>query len=133
MAREAGLDMELSDIDIESVLPKDFDASGSVADFMANLPKLDAAFRDRITRELAQGKVLRYVGTIVEGRCNVRVMQVDAQHPLYDIKDGENALAIHSHYYQPIPYVIRGYGAGAAVTAAGVFADVLRTMLWKQE
>ena len=57
---------------------------------------------------------------------------VDADNPLHAVKDGENALAIFSDYYQPIPFVIRGYGAGAAVTAAGVFADVIRTMPWKQ-
>ena len=62
----------------------------------------------------------------------VSIEAVNESHPLYMVKEGENALAIHSHYYQPIPYVIRGYGAGAAVTAAGVFADVMRTMPWKQ-
>ena len=53
--------------------------------------------------------------------------------PLSKVKDGENALAFYSRYYQPIPLVLRGYGAGAAVTAAGVFADVLRTLNWTQE
>ena len=56
-----------------------------------------------------------------------------ASEPLYSIRDGENALAFYSAYYQPIPFVLRGYGAGAAVTAAGVFADILRTLPWKQE
>ncbi len=69
---------------------------------------------------------------IKDNQCSVKILAVDAQHPLAPIKDGENALAIHSQYYQPIPFVIRGYGAGAAVTAAGVFADVLRTMPWSQ-
>ena len=133
MAREAGLQMEMSDIEVDSVLPDDFDASGSVDEFMSNLTQLDDLYQSRIANEQSQGKVLRYAGSIVEGRCKVSIIAVDAQHPLYSIKDGENALAIHSHYYQPIPYVIRGYGAGAAVTAAGVFADVLRTMPWKQE
>jgi len=77
-------------------------------------------------------KVLRYVGLIENGKCKVSLLAVDVSHPLYVIKEGENALAIYSDYYQPIPFVTRGYGAGAAVTAAGVFADVLRTMPWKQ-
>lgn len=51
---------------------------------------------------------------------------------LHNVKDGENALSIYSHFYQPIPFVIRGYGAGAEVTAAGVFADCLRTLSWQQ-
>lgn len=132
MAREGGLQMELSDIEVESVLPEDFDASGSVDEFMAKLPQLDELYQQRISKNLQEGKALRYVGSIKEGKCKVSIIAVDSQHPLYTIKNGENALAIHSHYYQPIPYVIRGYGAGAAVTAAGVFADVLRTMPWKQ-
>lgn len=133
MAREANLCLELDDIEIESVLPADFDASGSVDEFMQNLPKLDASFKQKIDTSRESGKVLRYVGSIADGKCKVSMQAVDETHPLYVIKDGENALAIHSHYYQPIPFVIRGYGAGAAVTAAGVFADVLRTMPWKQD
>lgn len=131
MAREAGLNMELSDIEIESVLPSSFDASGSVDEFMTRLTELDADIESRLSQLRAEGKVLRYVGSIKDGKCRVAIAEVDESHPLFGIKEGENALAIHSHYYQPLPFVIRGYGAGAAVTAAGVFADVLRTMPWK--
>ena len=60
-------------------------------------------------------------------------LRTEANHPLAKVKDGENALAIHTRYYQPIPFVLRGYGAGAAVTAAGVFGDVMRTLGWQQE
>lgn len=133
MAREADLQLELSDIEIESVLPADFDAEGDIETFMQNLPKLDEYYAKKVADAKAEGKVLRYVGSIEQGNCKVAIKAVDQDHPLFKIKDGENALAIHSHYYQPIPYVIRGYGAGAAVTAAGVFADVLRTMPWKQD
>ncbi|MCF2947650.1 bifunctional aspartate kinase/homoserine dehydrogenase I [Paraglaciecola aquimarina] len=132
MAREAGLTLELDDIQIESVLPGSFDASGSIDEFMAKLPELDSLVAQRIEAAKQEGKVLRYVGSINQGKCVVNIQAVNDKHPLYPVKDGENALAIHSHYYQPIPYVIRGYGAGAAVTAAGVFADVMRTMPWKQ-
>jgi bifunctional aspartokinase / homoserine dehydrogenase 1 len=131
MARESGLKLELKDIEIESILPDDFDDSGTVDEFLARLPQLDQLYTQQLERN--PGKVLRYVGSIEEGHCKVGIQAVDNSHPLYVVKDGENALAIHSHYYQPIPFVIRGYGAGAAVTAAGVFADVLRTMPWKQE
>ncbi|AWL12888.1 Aspartate kinase [Saliniradius amylolyticus] len=133
MARESGLELEIDDIEIESVIPEDFDAEGDVDTFMQKLPGLDKAFGERQKSAAGEGKVLRHVGTIENGKCKVGIQAVDSSHPLYAIKDGENALAIHSHYYQPIPFVIRGYGAGAAVTAAGVFADVLRTMPWKQE
>ena len=130
MARESGLELELSDIQIESVLPEDFDSSGSIEEFMTKLPQLDEAFGQKLKQASENGQVLRYVGTIEGGKCAVKILAVDASHPLYAIKDGENALAIHSQYYQPIPFVIRGYGAGASVTAAGVFADVMRTMPW---
>ncbi|MGL1958572.1 MAG: bifunctional aspartate kinase/homoserine dehydrogenase I [Colwellia sp.] len=133
LARESGMALELSDITIESVLPDDFDDSGDVSEFMANLSKLDADFGVRIDAAKAEGKVLRYIGNIIDGKCQVSIDAVASNHPLYSIKDGENALAIHSRYYQPLPFVLRGYGAGAAVTAAGVFGDILRTLAWEQQ
>lgn len=133
LAREVGLPLELSDITIESVLPASFEDSGDVNQFMAKLPSLDAEISARVNAAKAQGKVLRYVGQIDEGQCYVRIVEVDATDPLYSVKGGENALAFYSRYYQPIPFVLRGYGAGTAVTAAGAFADVLRTLNWTRE
>ncbi|MBL4909402.1 MAG: bifunctional aspartate kinase/homoserine dehydrogenase I [Alteromonadaceae bacterium] len=133
MAREAGMQLELSDIKIQSVLPESFDATGDVSTFMANLTSLDNQISEQVATAKAQGKVLRYIGNIVEGQCQVSIEAVDSAHPLYGIKEGENALAIHSRYYQPLPFVLRGYGAGAAVTAAGVFGDVLRTLAWEHQ
>ncbi len=132
MAREADLELELSDIEIESVLPEGFATECSIDEFMTQLPTLDEAFSKRIEDAKAKGEVLRYIGSIEGSQCKVSIQSVPASNPLSQVKDGENALAINSDYYQPIPYVIRGYGAGATVTAAGVFADVLRTMPWKQ-
>ncbi len=133
MAREAGMALELSDIEIEPVLADTFDASGDVATFMRNLPQLDQAFAERVNDAKVQDKVLRYIGNIVDGKCQVVIEAVAKDHPLYSIKDGENALAVHSRYYQPLPFVLRGYGAGSAVTAAGVFGDILRTLAWEQQ
>lgn len=73
---------------------------------------------------------MRYVGNIDEdGVCRVKIAEVDGNDPLFKVKNGENALAFYSHYYQPLPLVLRGYGAGNDVTAAGVFADLLRTLM----
>ena len=94
---------------------------------------IDEAFVQRINAAKSDGKVLRYIGNIIDGKCQVSIEAVGQDHPLYGIKDGENALAIHSRYYQPLPFVLRGYGAGAAVTAAGVFGDLLRTLAWEQQ
>jgi aspartokinase/homoserine dehydrogenase 1 len=133
MARESGLELELDQVRVESVLPADFDASGSIEDFLARLPQADASFARRVEAAQAEGKVLRYIGEIRDGQCQVAIKALAPDHPLAKVKDGENALAIHSRYYQPIPFVLRGYGAGAAVTSAGVFSDVLRTLSWQQE
>jgi aspartokinase/homoserine dehydrogenase 1 len=133
LAREVGMELELEDINVESVLPSSFDDSGDIDTFMSNLPKLDAEVSARVETAKAEGKVLRYVGQIESGKCYVRIAEVDATDPLYSVKGGENALAFYSRYYQPIPFVLRGYGAGTDVTAAGAFADVLRTLNWTRE
>lgn len=132
LAREAGHQLELSDIEIEPLLPESLTAIQDVEQFMQRLPELDNAFAARVAQARDEGKVLRFVGVIEEGGvCKVKIDAVDGNDPLYKVKNGENALAFYSRYYQPIPLVLRGYGAGNDVTAAGVFADLLRTLSWK--
>ncbi|MEO3864064.1 bifunctional aspartate kinase/homoserine dehydrogenase I [Rheinheimera fenheensis] len=133
LAREAGMTLELSDVEVESVLPLGFANEASTEQFMAKLPELDQAFSQRVSQAKAEGKVLRYIGEISGGKCKVAIKALAAEHPLAKVKDGENALAIHTRYYQPIPFVLRGYGAGAAVTSAGVFSDIMRTLGWQQQ
>ena len=132
LAREAGHKLELSDIEIEPLLPASLNEIADVETFMQRLPELDSAFAARVAAARDEGKVLRFVGAIEEGGvCKVKIDAVDNNDPLYKVKNGENALAFYSRYYQPIPLVLRGYGAGNDVTAAGVFADLLRTLSWK--
>ena len=133
LAREAGLELSLEDVEIEQALPPGFDDSGTADEFMARLPEADAYFKELQEKANERGQVLRYIGSIEDGKCKCSIKAVDADDPLNKVKDGENALAFYSQYYQPIPLVLRGYGAGTEVTAAGVFADVLRTLNWKQE
>jgi len=110
------------------VLPKGFAEGKSTDEFMAMLPQLDNDFAARVEQAKAEGKVLRYVGQIENGKCRVAIEAVDSEHPLYKVKNGENALAFFTRYYSPIPLLLRGYGAGNSVTAAGIFADILRTL-----
>ncbi len=128
LARETGLPLEFDNIEIEGVLPKGFSEGMDRDEFMQALPEIDAQFNERVQAAKAEGKVLRYVGLITGDKCRVAIEAVDESHPLYKVKDGENALAFLTRYYSPIPLLLRGYGAGNSVTAAGIFADILRTL-----
>ncbi|MDD0823987.1 bifunctional aspartate kinase/homoserine dehydrogenase I [Mannheimia sp. AT1] len=128
LARETGLPLEFEDIEIEGVLPQGFSEGMTRDEFLEVLPELDAEFSKRVEAAKAEGKVLRYVGSITGDKCRVAIEAVDENHPLYKVKDGENALAFLTRYYNPIPLLLRGYGAGNSVTAAGIFADILRTL-----
>lgn len=132
IAREAGCVLELSDISIDSVFPEDFDSSGTVSEFIERLPSIDSLFSKRIQELSKAGKVLRFAASIdgIEEKARVGVVEVPLADPLSAIRAGENAFVFTTKYYSPIPLVIRGYGAGADVTASGVFADILRTTTW---
>jgi len=130
VAREVGMELELDDIAVEPVVSQEVVGHLDKSELIAALASLDEGFSARINEAREQGCVLRYVGRIEDGTCRVAIESVPADKPLGAIRDGENALVLHTHYYQPIPLVLRGYGAGAAVTAAGVFGDVLRTV-WR--
>ena len=130
IAREVGLRLELDDIDVESVVPMDVVGQVERSDLIATLTTLDESFAGLISKAGAADCVLRYVARLEDGKCRVSIEEVPRSKPLGAVRDGENALVIHTHYYQPIPMVLRGYGAGAAVTAAGVFGDLLRTV-WR--
>ncbi|MCQ2591934.1 MAG: bifunctional aspartate kinase/homoserine dehydrogenase I [Treponema sp.] len=128
IARESGYDIELSDIEMFKVFPEDFDSSGTVEEFLAKLPQVDEYFAKKILDLKKEGKVLRMGATIKDGKVSVGMMEVDQANPLYTVKGGENAFVFYTERYQPIPLTVRGYGAGAGVTAAGVFGDILRTV-----
>ena len=130
IAREVGLRLELEDIEVEPVVPWDVVGHVDRADLIETLKTLDESLSERIAAAARSDAVLRYVARLEDGKCRVAIEAVERSKPLGAIRDGENALVIHTAYYQPIPMVLRGYGAGAAVTAAGVFGDLLRTV-WR--
>lgn len=129
LAREAGYKIELSDISVDSILPHDFINIESTEEFMNRLPELDHSISKLVSNTHQVGKVLRFVANIENcGICKVQIKAIDKHNPLFNVKNGENALAFYSRYYNPIPLVLRGYGAGNEVTAAGIFADLLRVI-----
>jgi len=130
VAREVGLRLELDDIEVEPVVPMDVVAKVDRSELIAALQTLDQSFGERVAAAAAADQVLRYVARLEDAKCRVAIESVPRSKPLGAIRDGENALVILTQYYQPIPMVLRGYGAGAAVTAAGVFGDLLSTV-WR--
>lgn len=130
LAREVGYEIELEDIKIEPILPEYFKQCKNTEEFLYKLKEMDIPFLERIKKARDSGKVLRFVGTIEKGgKCSVKIEEINSNNPLYKVKNGENALTFYTNYYQPIPLVLRGYGAGNNVTASGVFSDLLRIIL----
>jgi aspartokinase/homoserine dehydrogenase 1 len=130
IAREVGLNLDLDDIRVEPVVPMEVVGHVDQSELIDTLQTLDESFAARIARAASDDRVLRYVARLEGGLCRVSIEEVPRNKPLGAVRDGENALVILTRYYQPIPMVLRGYGAGAAVTAAGVFGDLLRTV-WR--
>ena len=133
IARESGYDIELSDIDMIPIFPKNFDASGTVEEFLQKLSQVDEYFAKKIESLKKEGKVLRMGASITDGKVSVGMLEVGTSDPLYGVRGGENAFVFYTERYQPIPLTVRGYGAGAGVTAAGVFGDILRTVSFNPE
>ena len=133
IAREAGMEIELSDIKMNSIFPETFNIEGTVDEFMERLPEVDAYFEEKMTCLRKQNKVLRMGASIKNGQVSVGMLEVGPEDPLFAVKGGENAFVFETTRYNPIPLTVRGYGAGADVTAAGVFGDVLRTVSFNPE
>ncbi|WP_121808273.1 bifunctional aspartate kinase/homoserine dehydrogenase I [Mucilaginibacter kameinonensis] len=125
LARDAGYALEESDVQIESVLPKASLEAKSVEDFYATLKTEDAHFAKLKDAAEKDGKVLRYIGKLEDGKVSITLQMVDENHPFYMLSGSDNIISFTTDRYRERPLVVKGPGAGAEVTAAGVFADLI--------
>ena len=124
LAREAGYKVEKTDVEAHLFIPDEF-FEGSIDEFWKNLPKLDADFEARRKQLDADGKRWRFVATFDHGKLSVALKEVDRTHPFYNLQGSNNIVALTTERYREYPMLIQGYGAGASVTAAGVFANIM--------
>lgn len=124
LAREAGYKVEKTDVEKHLFIPDEF-FEGSIEEFWKNLPELDADFEARRKQLDAEGKRWRFVATFDHGKLSVALKEVDSTHPFYNLQGSNNIVALTTERYREYPMLIQGYGAGASVTAAGVFANIM--------
>ncbi len=125
LSRESGYPLEDKDIEIVPFLPEDC-FTGSLDDFWKAIRKQDAAFEEKRKKLDHEKKKLRFVARLENGAAKIELVEVGVSHPAYPLEGSNNIILITTHRYHEQPMVIRGYGAGADVTAAGVFADIIR-------
>jgi bifunctional aspartokinase / homoserine dehydrogenase 1 len=126
LGREMGLKLEMKDVQVESLIPAGLE-KGTIDDFLNGLSKYDSEMKKRFDDAAARGKVLRYVGRLTaDGKATVGVSELDKAHAFANIALTDNVVRYATARYNSNPLIVQGPGAGPAVTAAGVFADLLR-------
>ena len=124
LTREAGYKVEQEDVEKHLFVPNDF-FEGSIEEFWKRLPELDADFEARRKVLESENKRWRFVATMENGKTNVALKEVPYGHPFYGLEGSNNIVLLTTERYKEYPMLIQGYGAGAAVTAAGVFANIM--------
>ncbi len=125
LAREAGYAIEQSDVDANLFIPQElFD--GTLENFWAKLPQLDAQFEEERKQLVAEKMHWRFIAKYENGKGSVSLCKVNERHPFYHLEGSNNIILLTTERYKEYPMLIQGYGAGAGVTAAGVFADIMR-------
>ena len=124
LTREAGYQVEQQDVEKHLFVPNEY-FEGSADDFWKKLPELDDDFEARRKKLEADGKRWRFVATMEDGKTNVALKEVDINHPFYRLEGSNNIVLLTTERYKEYPMLIQGYGAGASVTAAGVFANIM--------
>ncbi|XLS83508.1 hypothetical protein HN51_033674 [Arachis hypogaea] len=128
LARESGLKLELSDIPVESLVPEPLRDCASAQEFMQQLPKFDQLLSKKQEEAENAGEVLRYVGVVdvTNKKGTVELRRYKKDHPFAHLSGSDNIIAFTTRRYQNQPLIVRGPGAGAQVTAGGIFSDILR-------
>ncbi|MBQ9525314.1 MAG: bifunctional aspartate kinase/homoserine dehydrogenase I [Bacteroidaceae bacterium] len=124
LAREAGYEINQEDVEIKLFIPERF-FEGSIEDFWKNLPSLDADFEARRAVLEKENKVWRFVAKFENGKASVALGEFSRDHSFYVLEGSNNIVLLTTERYNEYPMLIQGYGAGASVTAAGVFADIM--------
>ena len=125
LAREAGYAIEQSDVEANLFIPQElFD--GTLENFWAQLPLLDAQFEEERKKLVAEKMHWRFIAKYENGKGSVALCKVNERHPFYHLEGSNNIILLTTERYKEYPMLIQGYGAGASVTAAGVFADIMR-------
>ncbi len=124
LAREAGYVLEQEDVEKNLFVPNEF-FEGSLEDFWKNVPQLDAGFEERRQKLEAENKHWKFVAKLEDGKGSVSLQEVSRSHPFYGLEGSNNIVLLTTERYKEYPMMIQGYGAGASVTAAGVFADII--------
>jgi len=124
LTREAGYEVSQQDVEKDLFIPGRF-FQGSLDDFWKSVPELDAEFEERRKKLEEEGKRYRFVAEMDRGKCRLGLQAVDQSHPFYELEGSNNIIMITTERYDEFPMIIKGYGAGASVTAAGVFADII--------
>ena len=124
LSREAGARVNQSDVKKNLFVPQKY-FDGTLEEFWQNIPEMDASFEERRKELAKEGKRLRFVASYDNGHCEVGLREVERGHPFYDLEGSNNIIFITTGRYNEYPMVIKGYGAGASVTAAGVFSDII--------
>ena len=125
LVRESGYEFEMKDIKINTFIPASY-FEGSVEDFWKTIPEMDAEFEANRKKLAESGKMWRFVAKFDQGKAEIGLQEITAGHPFADLQGSNNLVMFTTERYQEFPMIIKGYGAGAAVTAAGVFADIIR-------
>ncbi len=125
LGRDAGYPIESSDVELGNILPESCLQANSVDEFYAELLKADDYFNNLKREAEEQGKVIRYIGSLENGKVSISLQMVDESHPFYALSGSDNIISFTTERYKERPLVVKGPGAGAEVTAAGVFADLV--------